>query len=151
MPSACELAVQLGEDGLHLHAGVHGAFGVVLVRAGDAEHGQDRVAHELLEQALVPGDLLGQAVERSPHDGLHYLGVFVLGERGRAHQVGEQRGGELALLPAGLGGLERFAASQAEPSSLRVLLTAPGTGTHGRSLGHRCANATGGAGFGGSG
>ncbi len=84
----------------------------------------------------MPGDLLGQAIERATHDGLHDLGVFVFGERGRAHEVGEQRGGELALLAAGFGGRERFAASQAEPSVLGVLLTASWADVHGWSLGH---------------
>ena len=64
-----EPAVQLGQHRLHLERRAHRPFGVVLVGAGDAEDRQHRIAHELLGQALVAGDLLGEAVESPSRPG----------------------------------------------------------------------------------
>lgn len=48
-----EPAVQLGQDRLHLERGADGTLCVVLVRPRDAEHCEDGVAHDLLQQPLV--------------------------------------------------------------------------------------------------
>ena len=66
LPSVGEPAVQLRQHRLHLERGAHRALGVVLVRARDAEHREHRVAHELLEQPFVAGDLLGNRSNARP-------------------------------------------------------------------------------------
>ena len=129
LPLGGEGAVHLREHGLHLVGGANGSFGVVLVRPGHAEHGEYGVAHELLQEPFVTLNDLGEAIERAPHDGLDDLGVLLLGEGGRAHQVGEERRRVLALLAAGLG-RERGPAVQAEPRPLGVLLAAGRAGDH---------------------
>jgi hypothetical protein len=101
----------------------------------DAEHGEHRVAHELLEVASVALDLGREPVERATHHRLHDLGVLLLGERGRTDEVGEERGGVLALHARGSCGLlERRAAVKAELRVLRVLTAARCAGSHPRSL-----------------
>ena len=77
-----EAAVQLGEDGLHLEANPNRPFRVVLVGLRNAEHGQDRIAHEFLEESFVAADLHRQPVEGAANDRLHDLGILVLGEGG---------------------------------------------------------------------
>ncbi len=79
---------------------VHGPHGVVLVRDGKAEVGQDPVAEVLREVAGVPlhrleGDRLVLGVEVA-----QLLGVEDLGERRGAHEVGEEDG-QVSPLGAG--------------------------------------------------
>ena len=54
---------EVGEGRLHRQAGPHGAHRIVLVRAGHAEHPDDRVADELLDRAPVPLDHSGHRLE----------------------------------------------------------------------------------------
>ncbi len=101
---ATQLGGQLTHRRLHLERGAHGALGVVLVSGGDTEDGQHRVAGELFDRSLIPGDLGAQTVEGSRDEGLHQLGVARLVEAGEAHEVGEDHRGHLALA-AGVGRL----------------------------------------------
>jgi hypothetical protein len=129
-----EPAVQLGQDGVHLEGGANRALRVVLVGPRDPEDRQDRIAHELLEEPLVPRDLLGDPVERATDDGLDDLGILALCEGRRADEVGEQRRGELAFLPSGRGRSESGTAAIAEPGVVGVLPPAGGARDHGGTL-----------------
>ncbi len=91
-------AVQLGEHRLHLERAADRSLGIVLVDGGDAENREEGVTHELLEQAAVALDLFAEAIERPAHERLNDFRILPLGERGRADDVTEQSGGELALL-----------------------------------------------------
>ena len=104
---------------------------------GDPEHGQDRVAHELLEEPAVSFDLLAQAIEGPVDDGLDHLGVLSLRHGRRPNQVGEQRRGELPLPPGRRRGLGQGGrAGQAEAGALGIVLSAVRTDRHVvRSLG----------------
>ena len=76
----------------------NGALGVVLVRLRDPEHGEHRVAGELLGRAAVALDLGVDQVEELALELAHVLGVEPLAERGRAREVGEEDGHDSALL-----------------------------------------------------
>ena len=131
-PFVGEPAVQLREHGLHLEGGADGPIRVVFVRARHTEDRQDRVTHELLEEPLVPRDLLRQPIERPTDDRLDDLRVLLFGEGRRSDEVGEQGGGELPLEPRGLRRSERLTAVQAEAGALGILLPAAGTRAHDR-------------------
>jgi hypothetical protein len=113
---------QVAPDLPHGQPRRHRPLGVVVVGGGHAEHGQQRVAHVLVDGAAVVGDHRGQAPEGGvdrPGDG---LGVGPLGQRGEAHHVGEQDGGQLALVDRRRDGrsAQRRAALAAEPRGAGV-------------------------------
>ena len=96
-PQAEPVSEQLPEAPLHRERRVEGALRVILVRLGNAEHGHDRVARELLDRAARVTDLLGhRVVEALEHDA-RPLRVLLLSERRRADEIGEQHRGQLAL------------------------------------------------------
>ena len=67
-----------------------GSLGVVLVAQRRPEDGEDRVADELLDEALVLVDDLGQLVEQVVLELPDELGIEPLAERREPGQVGEQ-------------------------------------------------------------
>ena len=79
--------------------GAHRALGVVLVRLRDPEGGHDGISGELLDDAAVRGDavrdLLEEGVDAAPHD----LGIARGDELGRADEIDEEDGCELAFHP----------------------------------------------------
>ena len=77
------------------------ALGIVLVRARGAEDGHDRVAHELLDEAVVALDRRRELPEEVALERAHVLRVEPLAERGEAGQVGEEHGDQppVALVP----------------------------------------------------
>jgi hypothetical protein len=77
----------------------HGPLGIVLVRAWDPEHGQNRVADELLGDAAETFDLGVDEPEEPALDVTHVLRVETLAERGRARQIGEQDRDDPPFLP----------------------------------------------------
>ena len=81
-----------------LRRGGDGPLGVVLVGLRHAEDRHERVAHVLVDDAAVLGHLLGHAPEGGVDRARDRLGVAALGQRREAHDVGEQHGGELALV-----------------------------------------------------
>ena len=114
------------------------------MRRGDAEHPDDRVADELLDDAAV-GDDRGTC---HPGVGLEHavdvLGVRRLGHRGEADEVAEQDADDLALLEPGhrprLDGVgplhrpgERVPARRAEPRPIGALGQARRADDHGRN------------------
>ena len=80
------------------------ALGIVLVRAGRAEDGHDRVANELLDEPVVALDRSRELPEQVALEGADLLRVERLRERGEPRQVREQDGDQppVALLgPSG--------------------------------------------------
>ena len=86
----------------HRERGVQGPLDVVLVRRRDAERGHDRVAGELLDGAAGSLDLVRHRVVEAIEQRARALGVLRSAERRGADEVGEQRGGELALRAIGV-------------------------------------------------
>ena len=76
----------------------HGALGIVLVRLRDPEHGQHRVADELLRQAPEALDLAVDELEQLSLQLTHVLGIEALAERCRACEIGEEDADDAALL-----------------------------------------------------
>ena len=76
---------------------MQGPLGVVLERLGDAEDGHHCVAGELLDRPPGDGDLVGHRVVEALEQDARPLGIFVIAERRRADEVGEQHSGQLAL------------------------------------------------------
>jgi hypothetical protein len=76
----------LGGD---LMRGAHRALGVVLVRHGMAEIGEDAVADEARDEALVARDRAAGERAVAAQRLEHVLGLQPLGERGRADHVAE--------------------------------------------------------------
>lgn len=106
----------------------HGAQGIVLVGPRDPEHTHGGIAYELLDPAAVPlEDRAGLRVAAA-HQLAQELGVCAVAERGRAYEVAEENGNDLADRRR-LGG-ERRGAGVAEARPFRVLLTALGAAPH---------------------
>ena len=98
--------------------------------ARDAEDGEHRVAHELLQETLVALDLLRQPVEGASDHRLDDLRILALGQGGRADEISEQRRRILPFSAALLGLGERLAAVQAEARAFRVLFATSKTRSH---------------------
>ncbi len=88
LPAAIERVHPLA----HQEGGAQAALGIVLVCPRRAEDGHDRVAHELLDEALVAVDRRGHLVEEIALDRAHVLGIEPFAERGEPGQVGEEHG-----------------------------------------------------------
>ena len=78
--------------------GAHRALRVVVVRLRDPEHGQDRVAYELLGRPAVSLDLAVDELEELALELAELLGIEPLGERRRAGEVGKEDGDDAAFL-----------------------------------------------------
>ena len=89
-----ELAVPRLDD---RDRGTHRALGVVLVCGRHAEDGEHGVAGELLDRPAVRLDVRPDPVEEARHTPPRDLRVVRGDERGRVHEVDEQRRRELAL------------------------------------------------------
>ena len=131
---ALELLIEESERFPHVARGANGPEGVVLVGGGDAEDGHHRIADELLHGAAMAFDRLGHRCEVPRHHPPDRLGVQSVPERRRARDVAEDHRDGLPDLPGHgrcrLG--EGAATCVAEPSSVWVLDTAVGAGSHGR-------------------
>jgi hypothetical protein len=75
----------------------HRSFGVVLVRDGRTEEGQQGVTHDLVDTAAEAHDLVGEAHEATVDEVLDLLGVAGLGQRREADDVGEHDRDDPAL------------------------------------------------------
>ena len=111
------------------------AEGVVLVHAGQPEHGHDRVADVLLDPAAVVLEDRAHLVEVAGHDLAQRLGVERLAEIGRALQVGEEDRDGLSSLLRGQLHDERGPAEPAQPEARRVLFPAIRADLHRSSVG----------------
>ena len=89
---------------LHRECGMQRALGVVLERGRSAEHRHHGVACELLDGPARPLDLLAHCVVERLEARPHALRIAIAGVLGRADQVGEENGDELALLACAHGG-----------------------------------------------
>ena len=130
-----EGAVQGRQRDLHVGGGAHGPERVVLVDDRDAEDGHDRVADELLDRSAVALEDRAHRVEPAAHDRAERLRVEVLAEPGRAGDVGEHDGDDLARLARRFGRGERGTAGHAEAGDVGVLRRAGRAGDHPVSLG----------------
>jgi hypothetical protein len=90
--------VQLADRADDPERGPNGALRVVAARERRAEHCQDRVADVLLDGAAVGLDPLPRGVEEPPVHVADVLRVRPVGPSGRADDVDEQDGDELAFL-----------------------------------------------------
>ena len=79
------------------HSGADGALGVVLVRRRNPERRHDGVAGELLDDAPVRGDALRDVLEVGVDAAANDLGVARGDELGRADEIDEEHGCELAF------------------------------------------------------
>ena len=95
-PRVLELVVQARERVPHVDRGPDGAQCVVLVQPRHAEDGHDRVADELLHRAAVALQHDAHLGEVAVHQLPQRLGVELLSERGRALDVREDHGDDLA-------------------------------------------------------
>jgi hypothetical protein len=125
----------LGYRGAHLRSGADRAQGVVLVRDRYPEDSHDRISRELLHNPAVLLDDRAEVLEVAAHAGAQRLRVGRLAERGRADEVAEEDGDDLALLARHLCGRERRPAGIAEARVLGILVSAARAGNHWRSLG----------------
>ncbi len=73
----------------------HGALGVVFVRGGPAEIGQDAVAHVAGDKPVVARDHLAAEGAIRVQQAAQFFGVELFTQRRRTHQVAEHHG-ELA-------------------------------------------------------
>ena len=116
-----ELVRDLGEAPADLLGGAHGAQGVILVHARDAEHRKHGVPGVLLNCAAVALDRRPDRLETAAEHPMQCLRIEFLAERGRADEIAEQRGYNLA----GITGRARLrklgTAGPAEPEAARVL------------------------------
>ena len=103
----------------HQERGAQAALGIVLVRDRGTEHGHHRIAHELLDEALVALDRRGHLAEEVGLDRAHVLGVEPLAERGEPDQVGEEHGDRAAIAfrRGGLRGRRRWRCAGGQPGS----------------------------------
>ena len=95
------------------------ALGIVLVRARGAEDRHDRIAHELLDEALVALDRDRHLAEEVGLDRAHLLGIESFAERGEPGQVREENGDRaaVALGRGGRGGRRRRFGGGGKPGS----------------------------------
>ncbi len=92
-----QVGAKLGHAGDDLQRGQHGAAGVVLVGDGRAEEGQQPVAHEPGDGALIAVDGAHHALERAVDDVAPLFGVELLGQGGGAFDVAEEHSDHAAL------------------------------------------------------
>ena len=76
----------LGERLLHLERGADGPLGVVLVRGGGAEQGDDAVAEDLVDLAAEVPMSAARRSKQPVDQVLHVLGIEPLGQRGEARR-----------------------------------------------------------------
>ena len=95
---ATHLFALLSSRTKNCEAGTHGALRVILPRFGRAEDGQHVIAGVLQDLAAVLLDDRGELRERAFHHHAGRLGVEVLAQLRRAHDVDEQDRDLLELL-----------------------------------------------------
>jgi hypothetical protein len=124
-----ELGVEVVEPRQHVERRPQRPFGVVLPHHREAEHGHHRVSDELLHGPAPRLDDGGHGGEVGGERRLQPFGIQPLAERGRAGDVGEQDGGEPALLADRLGGKRRRTV-RTEPKRVGTLGAARGADQH---------------------
>ena len=99
------------DPGKDLERGAEGPFRMVLVRHGHAERSHHRIAGELLDDAAVLLDRLGDLLEVAVDPCAHDLRVGGCDERRRADQIDEDDGGDLPFHHHNLPARQAMAAS----------------------------------------
>ena len=103
----------------HRQRGLTGAQGVIFLRVGNAEDHHQPVAHAAHDGALKSIDRIPHAGQRRRKAIERVLGVLVADQFGRADDVGEQDGNDLALAER-LRLVEAIAAGAAESRGAKV-------------------------------
>src|SRR5439155_18769973 len=129
-PAPLELFVQRRETLAHLDGGSDGAERVVLVDAGKAEDGHDRVADVLLDRSAVPLECPAHLIEVARHDLAYRLRVELLRHRRRSLDIREDDRHGLSYFLWRKRRGERRPAKAAETTLLRVFLAAVRTDDH---------------------
>ena len=112
-----------------------GAFRVVLVRDGGAEHGHHRVADELLDGAAEPLDLPADAARGTVASVSWTSSGSARSKRdGELDEVAEQDRDDLAFLASAAAGVQCAAAGRTVVRGLRIAMSAGPTDRHGRSV-----------------
>ena len=109
------LLVQLGDSLSDRERGADGTLRIVLVRLRRAEERQNGIAAELLEGAAVPLELAADARVVGRYERSHVFGIEIFRACGRADEVDEDRGDDLAFLARRRCGGERTPAEAAKP------------------------------------
>ena len=109
------LRVQLGDSLPDCERSADGTLRIVLVRLRRAEERQNGIAAELLEGAAVPLELAADARVVGRHERSHVFGIEILRACGRADEVDEDRGDDLAFLARRRCGGKRTPAEAAKP------------------------------------
>ncbi len=137
-----EVGSQRGEGLVHPQGRPHCPLGVVLVRDGRAEQGDDLVADDLVEMSAEVDDVVHQRLEARVDQALDLLGVAAGRQCREPDEIGHQHRGDSAFVG---GGDESLAALGAEAGafgrgraarraghlltiSVAQLMTAPGFG-----------------------
>jgi hypothetical protein len=87
----------------------NGPLRIVFVRDRCTEERHHSVSYELLDRAAVPLELAAQTLPVRAEHGAHVLRIEPLRARGKADEVGEEHGDDLALLAPRLSGQRRAA------------------------------------------
>ena len=88
--SRCDLAPVTGQCLVYGQSRAHGPFGVVAVRHGRAEEGEQTVARVLGHGAAEAAHLLLLQARQLVEEELRALGTETLADRGRVDDVGDQ-------------------------------------------------------------
>ena len=115
----------------HRQRGTHRPLGVVAVGRRRAEHGDDRVADELLDHAAERLELPPDELVVRRQEGPDVLRVELFRTRREADEIDEDDRDDAPLIPArGPRAVELLPAREAEPGAFRVLLATVGASDH---------------------
>jgi hypothetical protein len=109
--------IQYAHPVAHQEGRAQAALGIVLVRARGPEDGHHRIAHELLDKALVALDRRSHLAEEVGLDRAHFLGIESFAEGREPDQVREQDGDGAAVTLGRSGCRGRGRGSAGEPGS----------------------------------
>jgi hypothetical protein len=93
-----QLEPVVGRELPYLERSANRSLGIVLMADGRAEERHDCIADELLDRATEALELLLQPSVIRGENGCDVLGIHLLGLRGEADEIAEQRGDDLPLL-----------------------------------------------------
>ena len=96
-----QIRVQADHPALHGQGRPQRPLRVVLVRRRHPEDSHHRIADEFFDRPAIPGDLLAHRRKEAGDQRAHRLGIQLLGQPGRAYEVGEQHGDDTAFSRAG--------------------------------------------------
>src|SRR3989442_10249868 len=99
------------------------ALGAFVVPRENPKYTHHSTADEFFDRPAIPGDLLAHRRKEAGDQRAHRLGIQLLGQPGRAYEVGEQHGDDTAFSRAG--SLQESPALHAKLRLRRVAWAAP--------------------------